>query len=80
MPDVWPEGQVYKVLKEHGVHNIPDCISSGDIVTDQFYISTKLQRHVLISKNFGCVIRNRICIISFLIDTIISAWMLSDAP
>jgi Fungal protein kinase len=39
MPDIWPEGAVYKVLKQHGVRNIPDCLSSGDISTDQYHAS-----------------------------------------
>jgi hypothetical protein len=36
-PDIWPEGRVYGVLKDHAVRNIPNCLSSGDIVTDQYH-------------------------------------------
>ena len=39
MPDIWPEGRVYEVLKSCGVRNIPDCLSSGDIATDQYHAS-----------------------------------------
>lgn len=37
MPDIWPEGRVYEKLKIAKVRNIPDCLSSGDIATDQYH-------------------------------------------
>lgn len=39
MPDIWPEGRVYEVLRGYGVRNIPNCLSSGDIATDQYHAS-----------------------------------------
>jgi hypothetical protein len=39
IPNIWPEGLVYGELKKHSVRNIPDCLSSGDIATDQYHRS-----------------------------------------
>jgi hypothetical protein len=43
--DIWAEGLVYDSLKEAGVRHIPDCLSSGDILTDQYH-ATKTCNYV----------------------------------
>jgi hypothetical protein len=35
VPDIWTKGIIYHALKAAGVCNILDCMSSGDILTDQ---------------------------------------------
>ena len=45
VPDIWADGQIYKSLKEAGVHHILNCLSSGDILTDQYH-ATKTCEYV----------------------------------
>jgi hypothetical protein len=39
MPDILPEGEVYKMLEDKNVRNIPHCVSSGNIATDHYHAS-----------------------------------------
>ena len=52
MRDIWPEGRLYKKLKIAKVHNIPDCLSSGDITTDQYHASKTC---TYLKKSWACV-------------------------
>ncbi|KAH9162841.1 hypothetical protein EDB89DRAFT_1860451, partial [Lactarius sanguifluus] len=37
LPDIRPEGSVYKTLNGAGVRNVPRCLASGDILTAQYH-------------------------------------------
>ena len=37
LPDIQAEGQVYVTLKEAGVHHVPQCLASGDILSPQYH-------------------------------------------
>ena len=37
LPDIHPEGSVYEMLNGAGIHNIPCCLVSGDVLTTQYH-------------------------------------------
>jgi len=43
VPDIWAEGLVYNSLKKASVRHVPDCLSSGDILTDQYHLTKTCQ-------------------------------------
>lgn len=43
--DIWQEGSVYKTLKEASVRHIPNCLSSGDILSSRYH-ATKTSNYV----------------------------------
>ena len=42
LPDIQKEGEVYKILNEANVANVPQCLVSGDISTDYHATKTNL--------------------------------------
>ncbi|KAF8219911.1 hypothetical protein L208DRAFT_1336793 [Tricholoma matsutake] len=45
IPDIWAEGLIYNKLKAAGVHHVPDCLSSGDILTNRYH-ATKTFKYI----------------------------------
>jgi len=45
VPDIWVEGLIYNKLKAASVCHVPDCLSSGDILTNQYH-ATKTFKYV----------------------------------
>jgi hypothetical protein len=37
VPDIQAEGLTYAILKKANVHNIPHCLTSGDISTTKYH-------------------------------------------
>src|ERR1700678_2486232 len=64
--DIWAEGQIYKSLKEAGVHHVLDCLSSGDILTDQYH-TTKTCEYV--SEPWACYsMWYHFCLVSLILN------------
>ncbi|KAF5371807.1 hypothetical protein D9758_003396 [Tetrapyrgos nigripes] len=45
-PEFMSEGEIYKLLEEKGVRNIPSCVIAGDVNPDSKYHSTLMQRQL----------------------------------
>ena len=51
LPDILPEGQIYKTLRDAQVRNVPHCLASGDILSNQYH-ATITQHYA--AKTWAC--------------------------
>jgi hypothetical protein len=51
LPDIQPEGQVYRTLRNAAVCNVPHCLASGDIFSAEFHAT---KTHIYATKRWAC--------------------------
>ena len=51
LPEIYPEGRTYRILKEASVRNIPSCLAAGDIRGDDYHAT---KTHIYSNRSWAC--------------------------